>query len=159
MSDDKWAGISEEEVALIWNDMGARPKINGYDFAKVIEEKLKERNAMSNAGMLMTNEEWQAKYTQMSIFYQDRLKYTEDMLAKAMEMNLKLAGMLQDNRAEEKINLYVDPLKQVMPFDGRAAGQKVQGEYCSVCGIRGIKGTVSLCTYKNCPNKKGCNYE
>jgi hypothetical protein len=41
---NEWVGISEEEVALIWHDMGARPKINGYDFAKVIEEKLKERN-------------------------------------------------------------------------------------------------------------------
>lgn len=40
----EWVGISEDEVALIWNDMGARPKINGYDFAKVLEEKLKERN-------------------------------------------------------------------------------------------------------------------
>ena len=102
MSND-WIGLTEEEVALIWHDMGARPKINGYDFAKVLEEKLKERNAMSNAGMLMTNEEWHEKYTKMSIFYQDRLKYTEDMLAKAMEMNLKLAGMLQDNRADHKL--------------------------------------------------------
>lgn len=41
---NEWVGLSEEEVALIWHDMGARPKINGYDFAKVIEEKLKERN-------------------------------------------------------------------------------------------------------------------
>lgn len=115
---------------------------------------------MDNAGMLMNNEEWQAKYKQMSIFYQDRLKYTEDMLAKAMEMNLKLVGMLQDNRAEYKFGPgFSDPLKHVMPFDGRAAGQTSQGEYCSVCGIGGIKGTLSLCTYKNCPNKKGCNYE
>jgi len=76
--------------------------------------------------MLMNNEEWQEKYTKMSIFYQDRLKYTEDMLAKAMEMNLKLVGMIQDNRAEQKFGPgYSDPLKQVMPFDGKAAGQKM----------------------------------
>lgn len=121
---------------------------------------MRTESIMDNAGKLMTNEEWQEKYTNMSIFYQDRLKYTEDMLAKAMEMNLNLAGMLQDNLAEQKFGPgYSDPLKQVMPFDGRAAGQKVQGEYCPVCGIKGIKGTVSLCTYKNCPNKKGYNYE
>ena len=54
---------------------------------------------VNNAGMLMNNEEWQSKYIQMRIFYQDRLKYTENMLAKAMEMNLNLVGMIQDNRA------------------------------------------------------------
>lgn len=96
MSDDKWVGMTEEEVALIWHDMGARSKINGYDFAKMIENSLREKNTHNNAGMLMNNEEWQEKYTKMSIFYQDRLKYTEDMLAKAMETNLKLVGMLQE---------------------------------------------------------------
>lgn len=136
----KWIGITEEEVAFIWHDMGARPKINGYDFAKVIEEKLKERNAMSNAGMLMNNEEWQEKYTKMSIFYQDRLKYTEDMLAKAMEMNLKLVGMLQDNRAEDKFG----PLKHIKPFDG-----------CPVCGIKGVNGYV--CPNTACPGRVTCN--
>jgi hypothetical protein len=40
----EWVGLTEEEVHILWMDMGARPKINGYDFAKVIEYKLKERN-------------------------------------------------------------------------------------------------------------------
>lgn len=40
----EWVGLTEEEVHILWMDMGARPKINGYDFAKVIESKLKERN-------------------------------------------------------------------------------------------------------------------
>lgn len=152
MSND-WIGLTEEEVALIWHDMGARPKINGYDFAKVLEEKLKERNAMSNAGMLITNEEWQEKYTKMSIFYQDRLKYTEDMLAKAMEMNLNLVGMLQ--RVDHKFGPgYSDPLKQVMPFDGKAAGQKAYDGSCVVCGLKGVNGYV--CQNTACPGRITC---
>ena len=100
----------------------------------------------NGAGMMMNNEEWQEKYTKMSIIYQDRLKYTEEMLAKAMEMNLKLVGMLQDNRANEKFGPgFSDPLKQVMPFDGRAAGQ------CAVCGIKGVNGYV--CPNTACPSK------
>lgn len=106
---------------------------------------------MSNAGMMMNNEEWQEKYTKMSIFYQDRLKYTEDMLAKAMEMNLKLVGMLQDNRANEKFSGpgIGDPLKHNVPFDGRAAGQ------CAVCGLSGMNGYV--CPNTACPSKVTCN--
>ncbi len=40
----EWVGLTDEEVHILWMDMGARPKINVYDFAKVIESKLKERN-------------------------------------------------------------------------------------------------------------------
>ena len=143
----KWVGLSEEEVALIWHDMGARPKINGYDFAKVIEEKLKERNAMNNAGMLMNNEEWQEKYTKMSIFYQDRLKYTENMLAKAMEMNMNLVGMLQDNRAEDKFGgpgIGDSKFKDPSIWNG-----------CAVRGLKGVNGYV--CPNTACPGRITCN--
>ena len=114
---------------------------------------------MDNAGMLMNNEMWQEKYTKMSIFYQDRLKYTEDMLAKAMEMNLNLVGMLQDklvNSAEYKFGPgFSDPLKQVMPFDGRAAGQKAYDGSCAVCGLKGANGYV--CPNSACPSRVTCN--
>ena len=40
----EWVGLTEEEVHLLWMDMGGRPKINGYDFSKAIEAKLKEKN-------------------------------------------------------------------------------------------------------------------
>ena len=40
----EWVGLTEEEVHWLWMDMGGRPKINGYDFAKAIEAKLKEKN-------------------------------------------------------------------------------------------------------------------
>jgi hypothetical protein len=40
----EWVGISEKEVAWLWFSMGNREGINGYDFAKAIEAKLKERN-------------------------------------------------------------------------------------------------------------------
>jgi hypothetical protein len=101
--------------------------------------------------MKMSNEEWQEKYTKMSIFYQDRLKYTEEMLAKAMEMNLKLIGMLQDSRADYKFGPgFSDPLKTLKPFDGRAAGQG-----CMVCGLSGMNGYV--CHNTACPSKVTCN--
>jgi hypothetical protein len=40
----EWVGIDEKEVAWLWFWMGNREKINGYEFAKAIEAKLKERN-------------------------------------------------------------------------------------------------------------------
>jgi hypothetical protein len=40
----EWVGIDEKEVAWLWFWMGNREKINGYEFAKTIEAKLKERN-------------------------------------------------------------------------------------------------------------------
>ena len=104
---------------------------------------------MSNAGMMMNNEEWQEKYTKMSIFYQDRLKYTEEMLVKAMEMNLKLVGMLQDSRADYKFGL-----KFSEPFDGRAAGQKAYDGSCVICGLKGMNGYV--CPNTACPSKVTC---
>lgn len=115
---------------------------------------------MNNAGMMMNNEEWQEKYTKMSIFYQDRLKYTEDMLSKAMEMNLKLVGMIQDNRANEKFGPgFSDPLNHkyppVAPWDGRAAGQKAYDGSCVICGLKGMNGYV--CPNTACPSKVTCN--
>lgn len=49
------------------------------------------------------DENWQAKYNTMRIFYEDRIKHLDDMLTKSMEMNVKLVGMLQDNRAKDKM--------------------------------------------------------
>ena len=40
----EWVGIGEKEVAWLWFSMGNREGINGYDFAKAIEAKLKEKN-------------------------------------------------------------------------------------------------------------------
>jgi hypothetical protein len=40
----EWVGIDEKEVAWLWFWMGNREGINGYEFAKTIEAKLKERN-------------------------------------------------------------------------------------------------------------------
>ena len=113
---------------------------------------------MDNPGMLMSNEEWQKKFIDMTLFYVDRLKYTEDMLAKAMEMNLKLVGMLQDNRVEDKFGGpgIGDPkFKDPSIWDGRAAGQKAYDGSCVVCGLKGVNGYV--CPNTACPGRVTCN--
>jgi hypothetical protein len=40
----EWVGLQEKEISLIWAKMGGREKVNGYDFAKIIESKLWEKN-------------------------------------------------------------------------------------------------------------------
>lgn len=44
----------------------------------------------------MTDENWQAKYNTMRIFYEDRIKHLDEMLAKSMDMNAQLVAMLRD---------------------------------------------------------------
>ena len=50
----------------------------------------------------MNDENWQAKYNTMRIFYEKRIEHLDEMLTKSMEMNVKLVGMLQDIRVENK---------------------------------------------------------
>lgn len=40
------------------------------------------------------NENWQAKYNAMRIFYEKRIDHLDELLTKSMEMNLKLVKML-----------------------------------------------------------------
>ena len=40
----EWVSLTDEEIAELWNKGGMRDNINGYDFVRAIEAKLKEKN-------------------------------------------------------------------------------------------------------------------
>ena len=56
----------------------------------------------------MENEDWQSKYITMRTFYEDRLKFMEDIVNKSMEMNCLLMDMLQRKEAEEKFGKLIE---------------------------------------------------
>lgn len=40
----KFIGLTDQEISNIWFEHGPRETINGYDFARAIEAKFKEKN-------------------------------------------------------------------------------------------------------------------